>query len=206
MEGPEKNTNNSSLTHGNDETLLTILQQQQRIVENYINTRDMKRVDHDANFEEKSWKNITDRDAAYTGLLKHYIFITKIRNFIKEFHKWIYFWIIMILMICFGCHVFDLLKAVDLSQSNSVENLVMTITVLISFSSVVISIPLIITKYLFSSEEDKSIADIILHTQDHDSSGRQWALDFKRNIPRAGAKSSDSDDNLRRDSIVKPPV
>lgn len=182
MKFDSKTDRTSSMEQERDETILTILQQQQKIVEKYVNKQNMDQVDNDANFEKDSRKNITDRDVAYTGLLNHYSCISKIRNYLKEFHKWIYFWIIMLLIIFFAIYVFGLLESIDITKTNAIENLAMIITSLISFSSVVISIPLIITKYLFSSEEDKQIAEIILHTQDHDLSGRQWAIDFKKNI------------------------
>lgn len=47
-----------------------------------------------------------------------------------------------------------------------------------------------ITKYLFNTEENKNITGIILHTQDHDTSGRQWAMDF-RNFPSSGKDIKD---------------
>lgn len=178
----QKTDENLFTKHDDNGTILTILQQQQKLIEKYVNTQNMQQVDDDASFEEDSRKNITDRDVAYTGLLNHYTNITKIRNYVKEVHKWIYFWIIMLLVIVFGYYVFGLLKNIDLSQKSSIENLIMIITSLVSFSSVAISIPLIITKYLFSNKEDKRIAKIILHTQEHDSSGRQWATDYKKNF------------------------
>lgn len=177
MKHNQKSNNTSTITPNDAELMMTIWQQ-------FVNTKNMDQVNNDANFEEDSRKNITDRDISYTGLLNHYTFITKVRNYLKEIHKWIYFWIIMLLIIYFGIYVFRLLKNIDLTQMKSMENLAVVITSLISFSSVVISIPLIITKYLFSSKEDKRIADIILHTQDHDLSGRQWAIDFKKNITK----------------------
>lgn len=55
------------------------------------------------------------------------------------------------------------------------------ITAIVGFVSAIISIPLTITKYLFSTKEDEYITNIILHTQEHDTSGRQWTLDYTRN-------------------------
>lgn len=54
------------------------------------------------------------------------------------------------------------------------------ITSIIGLVFAVIAIPIAITKYLFSTKEDKNITDIILHTQEHDTSGRQWTLDFQK--------------------------
>lgn len=53
---------------------------------------------------------------------------------------------------------------------------------MVGFVSAIITIPVTITKYLFSTEEDKNITQIILHTQDHDTTGRQWAMDFRKMV------------------------
>lgn len=58
----------------------------------------------------------------------------------------------------------------------------------------IIAIPIAITKYLFSTKEDENITNIILHTQRHDSSGRQWALDFNKSINNT---ITDSVDDIR---------
>ncbi len=157
----------------NDELLMTILKQNQSLVEQYINKNKRKNVNDDDNFEKISKKNISDRDDSYTELLKHFVNITRIRNKVKEIHKWIYFWIIMLLTILFGISIFILLSRISLSDENYISGLIVIISSLVSFTSVIISIPLIITKYLFSSKEDKRIADIILHTQKHDLNGKK---------------------------------
>ena len=47
------------------------------------------------------------------------------------------------------------------------------VTAIAGFASTVIAIPLTITKYLFSTDEDKYITTIISHTQEHDLSSRK---------------------------------
>ena len=148
--------------------ILSALKESQEMVEKFINSDSREDIDYDVNFNSISKKNISDRDNAYTKLLDHFVNVTKCRNIIKEIHKWVYFWIIMILTLIFGIAVCSMIKEFDMSKVNSVSNLVALITAIVSFTSVFISIPLIITKYLFSSKEDKRIASIILHTQQHD--------------------------------------
>lgn len=157
-----------------NEELLSLLKRQQLTVEQYINMNARDNVDYDNNFETISRKNISERDEAYTDLLKHFVTITKIRNKAKEIHKWVYFWLIMIFMMSFIRFTFLLINKVDFSNTNDISNLVMVITTIVSFASVMISVPLIITKYLFSSKEDKRIAKIILHTQKHDIDGKKF--------------------------------
>lgn len=155
-----------------DTILMDILKQNQTLVEQYINKNSRKNIDYEGNFETISKKNISNRDDSYTALLEHFVSITKRRNFLKELHKWIYFWIIMILTILFSITIFIFLNKIS-RNDNNLYNLIAIVSSLISFSSVIISIPLIITKYLFSSKEDKRIASIILHTQKHDLNGKK---------------------------------
>lgn len=164
------------------------MKRNQSLVEKYINANSREDIDYDANFDNISKKNISDRDDAYTKLLEHFVNVTKCRNIIKEIHKWIYFWIIMILTLIFGISICSMLIKFDLSNTSSVNNLIAFIASVVSFASVIISIPLIITKYLFSSKEDKRIAAIILHTQRHD-------LDNKRILEN---KESNQEENLQK--------
>lgn len=62
--------------------------------------------------------------------------------------------------------------SIDIENDN-IYILLEIISCLISFSSVLIAIPLIITKYLFNNKEDKRISGIILHTQEHDINGKK---------------------------------
>ena len=171
------------------------MKRNQSLVERYINANSREDIDYDANFDNISKKNISDRDDAYTQLLEHFVNVTKWRNIIKEFHKWVYFWVIMILTFFFGISICSMLIKFDLSNTNSVNNLIAVITSVISFASVIISIPLIITKYLFSSKEDKRIASIILHTQRHD-------LDNKKILEN---KEFNQEENLQKlaDMVTK---
>lgn len=180
-------------TRPNNDDLLSELKRHQLLVERFINSNTIEDIDYDANFNSISKKNISDRDDAYTKLLNHFVNVTKIRNIIKEIHKWVYFWIIMILTVAFGISVCSMIMKFDISSADSVNGLVAIITAIIGFASVIISIPLIITKYLFSSKEDKRIADIILHTQKHD-------LDNKKILDKYNYENditSEEDKNLQ---------
>lgn len=154
-----------------DAALMDILKQNQKLVEQYINKNSRENIDYEQDFEKISKKNISNRDNSYTDLLEHFVLITRWRNILKEIHKWIYFWIIMALTVLFGISIFKFLS--HASVENDLYDLIAVISSLISFSSVIISIPLIITKYLFSSKEDKRIASIISHTQKHDLNGKK---------------------------------
>ena len=177
-----------------NDDILRELKETQLAVERFINSNSIDDIDYDANFNSISKKNISDRDDSYTKLLKHFVNITKGRNIVKEIHKWIYFWIIMSMVVIFGKSICSMIMKFDISNVDDFNNVAVIITAVVSFASVIISIPLIITKYLFSSKEDKRIADIILHTQQHD-------LDNKKILDKShyGTDSiNDEEENLQK--------
>lgn len=161
-----------------DALLIDILKQNQTLVEQYINKNSRANIDSEQDFNKKTKDNISNRDESYTDLLEHFVKITRCRNIIKEIHKWLYFWIIMSLTILFSYFVLKFLSIINIDDNN-IYSVIKVVSSLISFSSVIIAVPLIITKYLFSSKEDKRIAKIILHTQEHDLNGKRLIQNLK---------------------------
>ena len=135
----------------------------------------------DETFRHKTKKEISERDEKYTELLTHFIRITRARNVIKEIVKWIF----LISIIFFAGKFIFLMDTLFkyIMQKATVDQMISSVPVLVSAIvggvSVVISIPVVITKYLFSTKEDENITKIILHTQEHDISGRKWASEDK---------------------------
>lgn len=183
-------------------TLSEKLKESQLEVEKYINKSKTEDIDYDENFTSISKKNISDRDDAYTDLLNHFVEITKKRNKIKEVHKWIYFWIVILFTCSFVVFIFILMNKIDFSNNNYVNNLSIIITAIISFCSVIISIPMIITKYLFTSKEDKRIARIILHTQQHDIDGKK-ILEGIKNIDEKLDRLDKADSNSEQAKLAE---
>lgn len=161
-----------------DALLIDILKQNQTLVEQYINKNSRANIDSEQDFNKKTKDNISNRDESYTDLLEHFVKITRCRNIIKEIHKWLYFWIIMSLTILFSYFVLKFLSIINIDDNN-IYSVIKVVSSLISFSSVIIAVPLIITKYLFSSKEYKRIAKIILHTQEHDLNGKRLIQNLK---------------------------
>lgn len=141
-------------------------------------------TEDDKTFRKDTKQQITNRDTEYTQLLSHFVKITKIRNSLKEFFKWTFYLVIIasiIILIVIVFRLFD--KFMRLANIDQIlKSVPLLITSMIGFVSTIITIPVTITKYLFSTKEDKNITKIILHTQDHDTSGRQWAMDFKKMV------------------------
>ena len=145
-----------------------------KIFEELINLR-KNDVEDEKDFDEETQKQIIVRDEKYSQLLDHFVDITKRRNDSKERNKWFFFWILMAMLVLFGgvsslTVIIVLLKADTEQIIRSVPALV---TAIAGFASTVIAIPLTITKYLFSTDEDKYITTIISHTQEHDLSSRK---------------------------------
>lgn len=153
-------------------TLISVLNDQ----ENGEQTED------DKTFRTKTTKQIVDRDAEYTVLLKHFIKVTKIRNIFKEIFKWFFLLMIIVFTIVFVFSVHLIyVKYIKEATIQQIESSIpILVSALVSFVSVVFAVPLVITKYLFSTKEDKNITKIILHTQEHDTSGREWASKFRQ--------------------------
>ena len=149
---------------------------------NILNDNNEDNTEDDKKFRKNTKEQITNRDEKYSELLTHFVKITQIRNCLKEFFKWTFYLVII-------CSIFTLILVIyklfnKYISSASIEQILesapLLITAMVGFVSTIITIPVTITKYLFSTEEDKNITEIILHTQEHDTSGSQWAMDFKK--------------------------
>ena len=116
---------------------------------------------------------IAERDMYYTDLLKDHMRLTKIRGNCKEFHKWTFFWILVVACgvgIYYISRVFKAVFSVD-DVNVIIDSIPIIITALVSLISTIIAVPVTIAKFLFNTKEDDNITTLIQHTQDHDSSG-----------------------------------
>lgn len=147
-----------------------------------FNNNDNEISEDDNTFRQKTTEQITNRDEKYSELLSHFVDITKVRNRLKEFFKWTFYLTIIIAMVVLIRIVYNIFSLYTSSADidKTLESMPLLITAMVGFVSTIITIPVAITKYLFSTKEDENITQIILHTQDHDVSGRQWAMDFKK--------------------------
>lgn len=150
------------------------------IMNSFKNITTTDRSDDDKTFREKTTNELSNRDVEYTELLTHFVSITKIRNLIKEIFKWLFLSTVIIsifILLFLICSLFKKFRSEDISKL--AEFVPLLTTSLIGFVSAIIAIPITITKYLFSTKEDENITQIILHTQEHDTNGRQWIMDAK---------------------------
>ena len=154
-------------------------------------------TEDDKLFRKRTKRQIEDRDERYTLLLKHFVGVTRFRNWVKEIFKWA-FMISIVVCISVLTKSFYLLTekyVKTASIQEIIDSIPLLVTSIVSIISAVISIPVIITKYLFSTKEDKYITNIIMHTQEHDTSGRDWATKHKETDPNKKTVSEQGENN-----------
>lgn len=140
-------------------------------------------------------EEIVNRDRKYTELLDNYLMITKRRNNIKEFHKWLFFWIVILLCFIIIYLVYKtinyLLSAKD--YSIMLQAIPIFITAFASCITAIIAIPITITNFLFNTKEDDNIAKIIQHMQDHDMAGMSLFKERFKDKAEKNIKFTNSD-------------
>lgn len=168
-----------------------------RTLFNMLNNDKEEKTEDDKTFRKNTTEQITNRDSKYTELLSHFVRITKIRNGLKEFFKWSFYLTIISSIITLTVITYSLFKMyISSAEINQIiDSLPLLISSLVGFVSVIITIPVTITKYLFSTKEDDNITQIILHTQEHDVNGRKWAMDFKKIVENSKDNNAISKDD-----------
>lgn len=160
-------------------------------------TKSCNTSEDDKTFRENVTTEITNRDSEYTNLLTHFVSITKTRNCLKEFFKWTFYILIIASTFVFMILTYKLFN--KFISKGTIEQLIeaipLFITSIVGLVSVIIAIPIAITKYLFSTKEDENITKIILHTQEHDTTGRQWTLDFNKIVEKSNENNTQNDTN-----------
>lgn len=126
---------------------------------------------------------IIHRDQDYSDLLHSYVNTSRVRNVLKEIHKWVLFWG-MVYACVMGYHLIDRIISPILDSKDVaviVDAMPVLIASLVAFISAVIAIPLAVVNFLFNTKEDDNITEIIKHTQEHDAKGRAWVKPTKPN-------------------------
>lgn len=137
---------------------------------------------------------VTRRNDLYSDLLENYVNLTKKRNTRKEFHKWFFFWVMIVLIIgsCVTCFVY-----IFVSSTN--ENTVNIVSAFVSLISSLIAVPLIVAKYLFNNKEDDNITQIIEKTEEHDYAEIQLLKDHYFNNKLVKTSLSNNQEQLYSD-------
>ncbi len=156
-------------------------------------SEDLSGITSDEAYGIRLQRGIEQRDVLYTELLRNHKNITKYRNKLKEVHKWIFFWIIIVASIV-GLHCIHRLLDRILAEKNIMvilDSIPLLVTALVSFVSTIIAVPLTIAKFLFNAKEDDNITMLIQHTQKHDAS----SINLFKDQFMTGANKQDHDDS-----------
>lgn len=142
---------------------------------------------------------MNNRDEKYTNLLKSFVSITGARNILKEIHKWLFFWIIVLVCGAFGLLAYKTISGIMNSGDTDyiLSAIPIVVTAFVSLITAIIGIPLAITHFLFNTKEDEYIVELIKHTQKHDSAGRDIFKDrlLHKNKPDETAKMEKTNDD-----------
>ena len=114
---------------------------------------------------------IVSRDKKYSELLESYTRITKVRLVLKEIHKWLFFWIVIVACGVIASLAYRLITKVLIVEDvqSLIDAVPAVLTAFTAFVSTVIVVPTTITKFLFNTQEDDNITSLIQHTQQHDT-------------------------------------
>lgn len=166
----------------------------QRITEQYIRDgeeQEKLKVSDDSDSGTVLADGLLSRDRLYSTLLDNYIRLTLRRNRLKEIHKWIFFWVmnLLILVSCVCCFVF-------IFSHKPSDGVVSIIGAFSSLITTLVAIPLIIANYLFNIKEDDQITSFILETEKQDYSQREL---LKELYAKAKAESKDEKPQEKKD-------
>ncbi len=112
--------------------------------------------------------NKSEHELTYTEILGAYSRNIKETLEQKRTYKKAIFWLSFVLLCLFTLAIIALIVFSFLSQSTLVERISLIVPGLVSFLTVFIVIPHVITQYLFNADEEKYMSDIIKHIQDYD--------------------------------------
>ena len=123
-----------------------------------------QKVDSDKDFNELTKQH----ENSYTQILKAYTTdlekTLKTKRLYKHFVFWLAFVFLVVSFLFFGIMIIISLKLENLERT-----ILAIIPVIISFLTIFIVIPHIITEYLFNLEEEKYMSEIIKNIQIYDS-------------------------------------
>lgn len=123
---------------------------------------------------EAIMQRMAEREHQYTKLTENFVKINYNRYKFKEFHKWVFFWTMLAILI-FIAIIFGII-AIKVSQAPA-DQIIGHIPVLLgayaSFISAIIAIPLLIGKYLFNKTEEADLGKFVENMQDYDRKGQE---------------------------------
>lgn len=141
----------------------------EKIIDYLSNSQEENTLDSTDAFTKKTREQISARGDLYEKLLNNYVNLSQKRNDKREEKKEDFYNLIKGILISSGvCFVILLLKVISDMPEDLVTFIPIASTAFVAFLGEFISLPVIVAKYLFNTEEDKNMTEIIKHTQDFD--------------------------------------
>lgn len=123
---------------------------------------------------EAIMKRMAEREQQYTKLTENFVKINYNRYKFKEFHKWVFFWTMLAILI-FIAVIFGIVAIkISLAPANQIiAHIPVLLGAYASFISAIIAIPLLIGKYLFNKSEEADLGKFVENMQDYDRKGQE---------------------------------
>lgn len=140
---------------------------ERQLIESLMNSGDKLSEISDLDLLSSDTENMIEHGKLYTRLLK--IYVDNIGNTLER--KRILkeqFYHLCEFILAFTCAVFFIMIFFMLTGVVPVDNIIAIIGTFVSFLTVFIVIPHTVATYLFNTEEEKYMTDIIKSVQDHD--------------------------------------
>lgn len=133
------------------------------------NEKILEPVRTESEFNKMVRTEINDRETHYTRLLEMFIDFYEKKQSQKTILKWIFFaGMIMCLAAIIFFSVSIGINAAKFNLEEFSTFVPVIITAAVSFISAIVSIPLVITNYIFDNTEDEKLVDLIGKMQAHD--------------------------------------
>lgn len=119
-------------------------------------------------------QRMADREAQYTQMTENFVKINYHRYQYKEFHKWTFFWVMTVILI-FIAVIFGIvaIRVIATPIEQLIEHIPILLGAYASFISAIITIPLLIGKYLFSKTEEADLSKFVENMQAYDRKGQE---------------------------------
>ncbi|MBS6715066.1 MAG: hypothetical protein KH231_06290 [Dialister sp.] len=119
-------------------------------------------------------QKMADREEQYTKLTENFVTISYKRYKHKEVHKWIFFWVMIIILLFVTTMLGTVAIKLLLEEPNQLINHIPSLLgAFASFISTVIAIPILIGKYLFNKNEESDLGKIVENMQKYDRQGQE---------------------------------
>lgn len=152
------------------------------------NVTEITQTDNDEELEQAYKDSFTTeqqkiRDKEVTKLLKYYTSEYKLKTKMNKWFKILLFALSCIILCVFSCiFVYLLMNMYKIDNKNTIAGIVQTVSVCVTFLTMVVGILKIITKYVFSDKDEEYITKIVEIIQNNDLENKKENIKTSREI------------------------